>query len=110
MGVNAVRIRVCGGVAHGCGSILAGLVGVSGGEVWESEGFVGVPDYLEVPSFCARCHSDPAYMREHNPALPHSGFGQSHLLGRPSFDSLVFDYLNRLHWSCSPAEPAGIRP
>jgi len=39
-------------------------------EVRESAGFVGVPNHLEVPEFCARCHSDAAYMREHNPSLP----------------------------------------
>ena len=39
-------------------------------EVRESPGFRGVPDHLEVPDFCARCHSDAEYMRGHNPALP----------------------------------------
>jgi predicted CXXCH cytochrome family protein len=39
-------------------------------EVRESPGWRGVPDHLEVPEFCARCHSDAAYMHEHNPSLP----------------------------------------
>jgi len=39
-------------------------------EVRESPGFRGVPDHLEVPEFCARCHSNAAYMRNHNPSLP----------------------------------------
>jgi len=39
-------------------------------EVRESAGFVGIPEHFEVPSFCARCHSDAAYMREHNPSMP----------------------------------------
>lgn len=39
-------------------------------EVRESADFRGVPGHLEVPDFCARCHSDPNYMRDHNPALP----------------------------------------
>jgi predicted CXXCH cytochrome family protein len=39
-------------------------------EVREVAGYRGVPDYLEVPDFCARCHSDAAYMRNHNPSLP----------------------------------------
>jgi predicted CXXCH cytochrome family protein len=39
-------------------------------EVRESVSFVGVPHHLEVPEFCARCHSDASYMREHNPSLP----------------------------------------
>ena len=30
----------------------------------------GIPSYSEVPQFCARCHSDAAYMHEHNPSLP----------------------------------------
>jgi len=39
-------------------------------EVRDLASFRGVPDYLEVPEFCARCHSDAAYMHEHNPSLP----------------------------------------
>jgi predicted CXXCH cytochrome family protein len=39
-------------------------------EVREGGGYRGVPDHLEVPQFCARCHADAAYMHEHNPALP----------------------------------------
>lgn len=35
-----------------------------------SSDFLGVPDHFEVPSFCARCHSDAAYMHDRNPALP----------------------------------------
>ena len=34
-----------------------------------AEGFVGVPDTREIPDFCGKCHSDPAYMRDYNPAL-----------------------------------------
>lgn len=39
-------------------------------EVRESKSYLGVPDHREVPNFCARCHSNPAYMHEHNPTLP----------------------------------------
>ena len=39
-------------------------------EVREVADYRGVPDYLELPGFCARCHSDAAYMRNHNPSLP----------------------------------------
>ena len=39
-------------------------------EVRASKGFRGVPKAQEVPAFCARCHSDAAYMHEHNPSLP----------------------------------------
>lgn len=39
-------------------------------EVRELKGYRGVPSHLEVPNFCARCHSDASYMHEHNPALP----------------------------------------
>jgi hypothetical protein len=39
-------------------------------DVRKSAGFKGVPNHLQVPDFCARCHSDAAYMRSHNPALP----------------------------------------
>jgi predicted CXXCH cytochrome family protein len=34
------------------------------------QGFRGVPKKTEVPEFCARCHSEPAYMRRFNPSLP----------------------------------------
>ena len=33
-------------------------------------GFRGKPKKAEVPDFCGRCHSDPAYMRRVNPSLP----------------------------------------
>ncbi|MCK4775640.1 MAG: cytochrome c3 family protein, partial [Candidatus Krumholzibacteria bacterium] len=39
-------------------------------EVRESPGWRGVPDHIEVPEFCASCHSDASYMHEHNPSLP----------------------------------------
>ncbi len=35
-----------------------------------AKGFVGRPKRQEIPSFCARCHADPAYMRKYNPNLP----------------------------------------
>lgn len=35
----------------------------------EEAGFLGVPGPLDIPDACARCHSDPSYMRRHNPAL-----------------------------------------
>jgi predicted CXXCH cytochrome family protein len=38
--------------------------------VRDGKGYRGVPSHLEVPQFCARCHSDAAYMHEHNPSLP----------------------------------------
>jgi len=39
-------------------------------DVRKSKSYRGVPDYLDVPQFCARCHSDADYMHEHNPSLP----------------------------------------
>lgn len=39
-------------------------------EVRESADWRGVPEYTEVPQFCARCHSDASYMRNHDPAMP----------------------------------------
>jgi hypothetical protein len=33
-------------------------------------GFVGVPDALEVPAFCGKCHSSASYMAKFNPSLP----------------------------------------
>lgn len=39
-------------------------------KVRTSPGYKGVPNHLQVPEFCARCHSDATYMRGHNPSLP----------------------------------------
>jgi predicted CXXCH cytochrome family protein len=39
-------------------------------EVRRSKNYIGLPDHLEVPEFCARCHSDATYMHNHNPSLP----------------------------------------
>lgn len=39
-------------------------------DVRNVRGYRGVPSHGEVPQFCARCHSDAAYMHEHNPSLP----------------------------------------
>lgn len=39
-------------------------------EVRESKGFRGVPSYRDVPKFCARCHADTEYMRNHDPSMP----------------------------------------
>jgi len=33
-------------------------------------GFKGSPSRNNIPDFCGKCHSDPAYMREFNPGLP----------------------------------------
>jgi predicted CXXCH cytochrome family protein len=35
-----------------------------------SKDWRGVPKRAEIPAFCARCHSDAAFMHEHNPKLP----------------------------------------
>jgi predicted CXXCH cytochrome family protein len=39
-------------------------------EVRESKDYRGIPTHSEIPNYCARCHSDAAYMHEHNPSLP----------------------------------------
>jgi hypothetical protein len=36
----------------------------------EAAGFIGAPGPLAAPDFCARCHSDPTYMRRHEQGLP----------------------------------------
>jgi predicted CXXCH cytochrome family protein len=33
-------------------------------------GFIGAPKRDEVPQFCGKCHSDPAFMRPYNQSLP----------------------------------------
>lgn len=55
-----------------------GCVGCHGGDetlddmdkVRKVKDWRGVPNHLEVPEFCARCHSDAKYMHDHNPSLP----------------------------------------
>ena len=39
-------------------------------EVRKSKDWRGAPTHLQVPAFCARCHSDAKYMHDHNPTLP----------------------------------------
>ena len=39
-------------------------------DVRGSSGYRGVPNHGGVPAFCARCHSDAVYMRQHDPSLP----------------------------------------
>ncbi len=39
-------------------------------KVRQSADWIGVPDTLDIPDFCARCHSNPEYMRAHNPSIP----------------------------------------
>lgn len=34
-----------------------------------AKGFRGVPKKSQVPDFCARCHSNPGYMRRYNPSI-----------------------------------------
>ncbi|MEE9167336.1 MAG: cytochrome c3 family protein [Candidatus Neomarinimicrobiota bacterium] len=33
-------------------------------------GFIGVPEKIDVPGICGRCHDDPAVMRKFNPNIP----------------------------------------
>ncbi|MCP4705764.1 MAG: hypothetical protein GY865_14285, partial [candidate division Zixibacteria bacterium] len=39
-------------------------------EVRLAKNYRGIPDFNEIPDFCASCHSDADYMRQHNPSLP----------------------------------------
>ena len=32
-------------------------------------GYIGIPTRQEIPELCARCHSDPQFMKRYNPAL-----------------------------------------
>jgi predicted CXXCH cytochrome family protein len=34
-----------------------------------AKGFRGVPKKSQIPEFCARCHSNPGYMRKYNPSI-----------------------------------------
>lgn len=35
-----------------------------------AKGFVGKPKRNDIPAFCAKCHSDPTFMRRYNPNIP----------------------------------------
>jgi hypothetical protein len=39
------------------------------GAMSPAKGFRGAPKKAQIPDFCARCHSNPAYMRRYNPGL-----------------------------------------
>ena len=41
-----------------------------------AKGFRGAPKRAQIPEFCARCHSDPAYMRRFNPSLRTDQYSQ----------------------------------
>ncbi len=34
-----------------------------------AKGYIGAPEKKDIPRFCARCHSDPGYMRRFNPRV-----------------------------------------
>jgi predicted CXXCH cytochrome family protein len=74
-------------------------------------GFRGAPKPADVPRFCGRCHSDPAYMRRHNPALPvdqlalyrTSGHGRANAAGNPDVATCVS--CHTAHTIRPPSEP-----
>jgi len=53
---------------HG-GDPKAGLDGDMDAAMDPAKGYIGVPKRTEIPQFCARCHSDPNYMRQFNPRI-----------------------------------------
>lgn len=53
---------------HG-GDPEAGLDGDLEASMDPAKGYIGVPNVSEIPQFCARCHSDPNYMRRFNPRV-----------------------------------------
>lgn len=46
---------------------LSGDLGAAMNPNWEENPYRGVPEPMEVPGFCGRCHSDPSYMRRFQP-------------------------------------------
>ncbi|NOY89127.1 MAG: hypothetical protein GXO93_07040 [FCB group bacterium] len=50
---------------HGGDATLDDMDAVRAQKNWR-----GVPNHLQVPEFCARCHSNAKYMHNHNPMLP----------------------------------------
>ncbi len=53
---------------HG-GDPKAGLDGDMEAAMDPAKGYIGVPARDQIPQFCGRCHSDPAYMRKYNPRV-----------------------------------------
>ena len=42
----------------------------------KAKGFIGVPDSLQIPRFCASCHSDIKYMKKYDPNIQTDQFSQ----------------------------------
>jgi predicted CXXCH cytochrome family protein len=53
---------------HG-GDPEAGLDGDIEASMDPAKGYIGIPQRKDIPNFCARCHSDPGYMRKYNPRV-----------------------------------------
>ena len=53
---------------HG-GDPKAGLDGDMEASMNRAKGYIGAPKRSQIPQFCARCHSDPNYMRRFNPRV-----------------------------------------
>ncbi|MFQ5770806.1 MAG: cytochrome c3 family protein, partial [bacterium] len=53
---------------HG-GDPKAGFDGDLEAAMDPAKGYNGVPKRMDIPQFCARCHSDPNYMRRFNPRV-----------------------------------------
>ncbi len=53
---------------HG-GDPKAGLDGDMDAAMDPDKGYIGVPSRKDIPTFCARCHSNTAYMRKFNPRV-----------------------------------------
>ncbi|MDH3457673.1 MAG: cytochrome c3 family protein, partial [Gemmatimonadota bacterium] len=61
--IHAVKGLGCAD-CHGGDRTLAGFEGMD-----PAKGFVGRPGKPQLASFCGRCHSDAAFMRQFNPSL-----------------------------------------
>ncbi len=53
---------------HG-GDPTAGFDGDPDAAMDPAKGYIGVPSRRDIPKFCARCHSNPDYMRQFNPRV-----------------------------------------
>jgi predicted CXXCH cytochrome family protein len=65
---------ITGDVHHQAGLSCADCHGgdpkdFSMGAMSPDKGFRGVPKKSQIPDFCARCHSNPGYMRKYNPSI-----------------------------------------
>jgi len=67
--VHAFKIDIHKNFRLDCADCHGGNPAEEDIDLAKDESFRGVPERLEIPGFCATCHSDPTYMRRYNPSV-----------------------------------------